>query len=273
MTMPFELQRELPGAIASAPDSPMLARVGVVTEIVESDNITVKISGSDVLVQASYLWPQYEPLLGDRVYVAKQDAQWFVLGTMAGPLNSILNNPSFELGNVGATPTDWTVSVISSAAGVPTFRKELAQAISGRYVATARLASGAAGFSTIDVFSTAVNSGSATRWGVGYFLPFAILDINASLRSQGGFSDIETFIQFQDGTGTLISEVSAIYTPLYASFIKPVYVRTFTIAGGDTAVVAPAGTAKVRTRTRIRMNVQANSVTEIGFDAFMLRGI
>ena len=50
---------DLPAAIADVPESPVMARIGVVSEIVESDNITVTISGSNVLVRASYLFPQY----------------------------------------------------------------------------------------------------------------------------------------------------------------------------------------------------------------------
>jgi hypothetical protein len=113
---------DLPAAITAAATevSPTVTRVGVVTDIVEADNITVAISGSNVLVQASYLFPQYQPLLGDRVVVQKQDAQWLVLGTMSGPNNSVIENPSFDAGPDGSVPTGWTFTTTSAAGGTIT---------------------------------------------------------------------------------------------------------------------------------------------------------
>lgn len=104
-----DLNLDLPAATQGVPESPVVMRIGVVTDIVEADNITVQISGSPVLVTASYLWPQYQPVPGDRVVVYRQDSQWFVVGTMSGPNNTALLNPGFELGNVGSAPTNWTV--------------------------------------------------------------------------------------------------------------------------------------------------------------------
>lgn len=115
---------DLPAAITAVPESSTITRVGVVSDIVESDNITVRISGAPTLVRASYLFPQYQPMLGDNVIVTKQDAQWLVLGTSSGPINSIAANPSFELGTPGSLPTDWTFTNTDVSAGTPTFLKQ-----------------------------------------------------------------------------------------------------------------------------------------------------
>lgn len=117
---PNNLDLNLPAAVQGVYESSVVMRIGTVTDIAEADNITVRISGSPVLVQASYLFPQYQPVLGDHVVVIKQDAQWFVIGTMAGPINSQILNPSFEQGATGALPTNWTFTVTLNAAGNPT---------------------------------------------------------------------------------------------------------------------------------------------------------
>ena len=129
MTQPTvnDLNLDLPAATQGVPESPVVMRIGVVADIVEADNITVRISGSPVLVRASYLFPSYEPLLGDRVVVYRQDGQWFVLGTMSGPINSAAPNASFEEGTLGGgiPPTSWSVTVISSVAGTPGMEKSI----------------------------------------------------------------------------------------------------------------------------------------------------
>lgn len=273
MTMPDPINQGLPGQITQKDTSSVLARIGVVTEVVEANNIIVNISGSDVLVSASYLFPAYEPLLGDIVYVTKQDAQWFVLGTMSGTINSLVQNPSFEEGTVSTTPDNWTTQVVSSTAGVPTFRKESAGAISGKYVGTFRNASaGVAGTSSLNVFSSSTPADEGTRWALGYFLTYAVPDINASLTPQGGFMDVEGYIQFLDGGGALISETSANYLPIYSSFITPYYARTFT-PSIQTFVTAPAGTERARIRIRWNATMHVNSVSEVGIDQVYLRTV
>lgn len=99
---------DLPGAIQNVPISPVVMRIGIVTDIIEADTITVQISGSDVLVPAAYQFPQYLPVVGDRVVVYKQDAQWFAISGMSGIVNSQIENPSFEIGTEGAVPDGWT---------------------------------------------------------------------------------------------------------------------------------------------------------------------
>lgn len=271
VTMPFELEQSMPGAVINSQESPTLIRTGVVTEVVEADNIVVRVSGSNVLVQASYLWPQYEPLMGDRVYITKQDAQWFVHGTMAGPLNSLANNASFEEGTVGATPTDWSATVVASPAGVPTFHKEFATSVAGNYIGTFRnVSAGAAGTSRLDVFSAFTPADINDRVALGFFVTYVVPDVNASLTPQGGFTDLSGYIQFYDAANVFISETLATYSPFYSSLFAPAYVRTFGPAG-ERSIVAPANTAKVRIRFRGNFTMHVNSITEIGIDAAMLR--
>lgn len=71
-------------------------RVGVITRFT-SGAATVRISGSDVLVQASRL-DSYQPFLGDTVVVMRQGANWIILGASASmPDDNQVLNPSFEL--------------------------------------------------------------------------------------------------------------------------------------------------------------------------------
>lgn len=275
MTMPNTPQQSLAAEIVNEPESPLIARIGVVTAIIESDNITVKISGSETLVTASYLFPAYEPLLGDIVYVTKQDSQWLVLGTTSGPLNTVVSNPSFEEGTVSTTPTGWSVTVVSNAAGTPTFRKEAGGTIAGKFIGVFRNNSaGVAGTSTVDVFSSTAPASEGQQWAVGYFLIYAALDLNASLVPQGGFTDISTYIQFLDSSGTLISETIANYLPLYASTTSSTdYLRTFTTPTGDFGVSAPLGTASARVKFRVNFTMHVNSATEVGIDVVLLRGV
>lgn len=264
---------DLPAAITDAPTSSVIARIGKVVGIVESDNITVAISGSPTLVNASYLFPQYQPVLGDRVYVAKQDAQWMVLGTLSGEINTSVPNPSFELGTTGATPTDWTVTPVVTTAGTPTFRKEQFASIAGQHTGTFRNSSaGVAGNSSVDVFSAAVPTVPDTNWTLAYYITYAVPDINASLAPQGGFMDLTGYIQFLDATSALISETQATYTPMYSPTSASLYVRTITSSFGLSAQ-APAGTAFVRIRFRATFVMHVNSASEFAIDYVVLRQV
>jgi hypothetical protein len=85
-------------------------RIGVVTAF-NSGDITVRISGSDTLVNAAYL-RSYDPALGDRVVVIREGAVWVVLGSYTHDLidGDPIKNPSFERGVLSQTiaPEDWT---------------------------------------------------------------------------------------------------------------------------------------------------------------------
>lgn len=272
MTMPEQLAQSLPGQISQEGESPVVARIGRVVDIIESNNITVAISGSPALVTASYLFPQYEPLLGDLVYVTKQDAQWFVLGTMSGPLNTVLANPSFEDGIVNALPTNWTITSVSTTAGTLTFTKQPLSTVSGGFIGTIRNSSaGVAGTSSSDIFSSAAAAEPGQQWALGYFVTYAVPDVNASLVPQGGFMDINAFIQFLDSGGVLLAETSASYFPIYSAVQNEVYVRTFVTGTGAVSVTSPPGTEAVRVRLRVSMTMHVNSASEIGIDAMLLR--
>jgi hypothetical protein len=271
MTMPDSVDQTLPGQIVQQESSDFVSRIGRVVDVVEATNITVAISGSPTLVTASYLFPAYEPLIGDLVYVTKQDAQWFVHGTMSGPLNTLIPNPSFELGTVAALPTDWTISSVSTTAGTLTFTKQPLTAISGSFIGVIRNSSaGTPGTSSSDIFSTNMPAADGQRWGVGYFVSYAVPDVNASLESQGGFMDISTFIQFRDSGGVLLAETLANYTPIYSSVLAPYYARTFTPTGA-VSITAPPNTETARLRIRVTMTMHVNSASEIGLDAMLAR--
>lgn len=272
MTMPNPERQSLPGQISLQGESPMVNRIGEVTDIAESDNITVRISGTDVLVTASYLFPAYSPLIGDLVYVTKQDAQWFVVGTMSGPINTVLDNPGFEEGTIGSVPDDWSVTVVASPAGVPTFTKEVAaNPLSGRFQGMIRNQSaGVAGTSIIDIFSNAKTADDGQRWATSYFLIYAVINVNAALVSQSGNTQIQTFIQWLDGTGALISESSTYVLYLGANLVTPTYIRTVSTTN-NAFVTAPAGTSFARMKIRATLTMNANSATEIYLDNMVMR--
>jgi hypothetical protein len=98
---------DLAGAVTASTPDPAIVRVGQVTAYA-SGTITVNISDSNVLVDATYLFSAYQPVLGDIVAVLKQGNQWLVLGThSANPDDNVISNYSFENDDVGATPSDW----------------------------------------------------------------------------------------------------------------------------------------------------------------------
>lgn len=270
MTMP-EIQ-SLPGQISQQGESPLVARIGTVVDVVESTSITVQISGSPALVTASYAFPAYQPLLGDLVYVTKQDSQWFVLGTMSGPINTVLRNPSFEDGVIGGLPDNWTTTVVASPAGVPTFTKEFAaNPVNGRFQGFIRNASaGVAGTSILDIFSSAEVAAEGQRWAQSHFLVFAAVNVNAALVVQSGNTQVQTFIQFLNSGGGLISEESAYAAYLGSNVIIPTYLRTITPAGFPYAT-SPPGTEFVRLRIRATLTMNTNSLTEIYLDQMALR--
>lgn len=271
MTMPLPLSQSLPGVIIDGTESPVISRIGVVTDVVEADNITVRISGSPSLVTASYLFPLYEPVLGDIVYVTKQNSQWFVVGTMSGPLNTEIPNASFELGTISATPTDWSFVTVSTVAGTPTFRKEIALPVAGQYVAIARNSSaGVAGTSSGNAVSEVVPAGESERWSLAYFQTFAEPDVNASLVPQGGYIQVTGSIQFFDSDLNLLTDEFCTFMPMTSSFQDAIYVRTFT-ATGQPYVTSPIGTAFARVKFFIVFTMHVNSASEVGFDVVYLR--
>lgn len=173
MTMPTPVDLDLPGQIVESTPASLAYRTGVVTNVVESNNVTVAISGSPVLVTASYLFPQYEPMLGDRVYVVKQDGQWFILGTMSGQVNSLAANSSFEDGTIGAVPTNWGAVNTAVAAGVPTTTKQLSTSpLSGAHVMRLALASTANATSGTTINSTLISAQPGQVWAGGAYIRF-----------------------------------------------------------------------------------------------------
>ena len=265
---------DLPAAIAEVPVSSVIARIGRVVDIVEATSITVEISGSPTLVNASYLFPQYQPMLGDLVYVAKQDAQWAVLGTLSGEINSLAANPSFEIGTDGTTPDNWTFTVNSSVAGTPTFRKETGLGVHGSHIAIFRNASaGVAGTSSGTATSSLVPASEGQLWALGYYVTTATPDVNASLEPQGGNIQITSTIQFFDSDNVFISGADVNFYPFLSQTVNQLFVRTFVISGsvGIPYVTAPGNTAYARARLFVSFLMHTNCASELGIDLVLLR--
>lgn len=268
MTMPGT--PNFPEAIAGSTESPAVMRIGTVAEIVEADSITVKISGSPVLVQASYLFPQYLPVLGDRVGVIKQDAQWLVLGTLSGPINSVAMNPSFENGATGSTPDDWTITSVSGAGGTITFQKQagsyLGQPIAGNFVGAVDFTSnGAAAASQANITSDFVNASEGEDWT-------GALWIAGGIMSSGTLSLQTLFLEFYDVDSVFIASNTIAQFTLGDITIPRTYLRP---QASNPSFTAPPDTAKVR----LRLNVQFVMPTPAGgtvstafYDYAILRG-
>lgn len=265
---------ELAEAIQGVPVSSVVARIGRVVAIDEATSITVQISGSDVLVNASYLFPQYQPLLGDYVYVAKQDAQWAVMGTLSGDINSLIPNPSFEQGDDATTPAYWSFTVNSSTAGTPTFRKETGLGIHGNHIGIFRNSSaGVAGTSSGTATSSLVPAVENQKWALGFWVTFATPDVNASLAVQGGNIQITATVQFFDEDSNFIAGIDTNFLPIYSAMVNPLFVRTFILADSSSYVVAPAGTAYARVRIFVSFVMHVNSASEVGIDYVLLRSL
>lgn len=260
----------IPEAVAENGESPAIMRTGVVTSITESDNIVVKVSGSNVLVQASYLFPQYLPVLGDIVAITKQDAQWLVLGTMSGAINSSALNPSFEEGTTGSVPANWTINSVSGAGGSITFQKQtgsyLGQPIAGNFVGAVDFTSnGAAAASQSNINSDLIDASDGEIWTGGLWIAGGIM-------SSGTLSLQTLFLEFYDnGGGLLSSNIIAQYT-LGDITIPRTYLRPQAASAG---LVAPIGTGAVR----LRLNVQfvmptpsGGTISTVFYDYAILRG-
>lgn len=265
MTSPDSVPQLSTSVVDNVVDS-TVTRIGVVTTVVESDSITVAISGSGVLIQAAYLFPQYEPLLGDRVVVQRQGAAWFVLGTLSGPINTTLLNPSFEIGIVGTLPDSWTIQVISSVAGVPTLTIANGGGVSGSKSADFGTDSVGAGTSEAYALSTPVGTAENTRWT-------AALYFKAFLPGPPNFSTLELFIQFLDASQVLISETMVAFADVAVDQLEPVYLRLNTNLIPAGAVVAPVGTGFVRMKVRGIFRLPAASFASFFLDYMILRQV
>jgi hypothetical protein len=266
------LLETLPGAIVDSRESPCVMRIGVVTQIIEGSQITVKISGSDVLVDCSYLFFQYFPLLGDRVIILKQDSQWACLGQLSGAIgsNTPLPNSSFEDGAIATIPTGWTINVISSVAGVPSFLVASPSSvnISGMQIADFGVDSVVAGQSIADVFSPIVPASPDTAWTAAYYLTRIFVD-----SIPPDFSDLEMWIQFLDPGSTVISEYMVNAFSISADSLAPVYRRINLNDFPAGKVTAPAGTVAARIRFRGTFNLPATSFVSFFIDNVILRQV
>ncbi len=260
----------LPGAVIAQQESPTVMRIGVVAAITEGTQITVRISASEVLVDCSYLFAQYFPLLGDRVIVLKQDSQWFCVGQMSGSINSnnVLFNSSFEQGVLAALPTGWTITPGLTGAGVPTFEVAGGETISGVNVADFGTDSVGAGVSTADVFSTSVPAEPGSKWTGAYFLMQAFVGSIYPM-----FHDLDMHIQFLDSAGALIIDHEINHLSVGADVASVLYRRLALTAFPEGYVVAPAGTALVRVRFVGIFELPAASFISFFIDNVILRQV
>jgi hypothetical protein len=258
---------DLSGAVVDTRVDPTVTRIGVVAAVVEADNITVRISGSDVLVQAAYLFPQYKPLLGDRVVVQRQGAAWFVLGTLSGPINTALLNPSFELNPVGVAPSDWTLQVISSGAGVPSALTYAGFSLSGSRSVDFGVDSVLAGSSEANLYSAAVPATSESKWTAAFYVSVF------TEPSQNDFSDLDLYIQFLDASSVLVAETDVALGSYSVDQILPDYFRLSTNLIPAGYVTCPPGASQVRVRIRGRWQLPANSFFSFFIDYVILRQV
>jgi hypothetical protein len=262
----------LPEATVGLTESSAVVRVGQVAIVESADVITVKISGSNILVPASYLFPAYEPLLGDYVMIVKQDAQWFVMGTMSGPINSLLPNPTFEDGATGVIPPDWTLNVLTTGAGTPTFTTEenVVSSLSGRNSALFECLNGGAGAgnSTADVYSTAVAAADGQQWTAAYYLMASFMTGASNL------AILETYIQFLDAAGVLITETLVNSLFLTKGYVgAPFYRRLSLTLIPSGAVASTPGTAFVRLRLNGDFTLQGFEFANFYIDYMILRQV
>lgn len=262
-----DLNLDLPAATQGVPESPVVMRIGVVTDIVEADNITVQISGSPVLVTASYLWPQYQPVPGDRVVVYRQDSQWFVVGTMSGPLNTLVTNPSFEQGTLGGLPTSWTLSVVSAAGGAPTFTKQnnINSIVSGNFMADFGVDGTANATSQADVFSATIPAEEGSRWAAAYTL-VGVNFFNATDAS------LAFGYEFLDSGGAVLASYGIDNLYVTSGFYGPIMRRNNLYP--EPFQTAPPGTTGVRWRFNGVFGMHtAISFISFYIDAVMLRRV
>lgn len=274
---PNDLDLGLPAAVQGVVESPMVARIGVVIDFVEADNITVRISGSPSLVNASFAFPWYEPVLGDRVYVVRQDGQWFVLGTMSGPINSLAPNASFELGTLGGgvPPTDWSVTNVATIAGaVQGMEKSLPPASvsqRGLYVAAFGVATaGTAGTAVFDVFSTPVAASEGQAWIAAITILEARIDNSfATSISQGGLTQGTLFVDFRDAGGVTLSSTQ-MTTIVWTADDKSTHLLR---PAPGLVANAPVDTASAVFRMRWSIGMHINCNTQIFADDAILRRV
>lgn len=266
MTYP-EAIPELSNAVVDTSVESTVTRIGVVAAVVESDSITVRISGSDVLVPAAYLFPQYQPLLGDRVVVQRQGAAWFVLGTLSGPINTTLFNPSFELNPAGVAPDGWSLQTISVGAGPPTLLVYAGGEVSGSRSADFGVDSVAAGVSEANIFSTPVPAVPESRWTAAFYVQVS------TEPSQNDFSDLDLYIQFLDASNTLISETLVRATSYSVDVIVPFYFRLDTGLVPAGYVLCPPTASQARMRVHARWGLPASSFFSYFLDYMILRQV
>lgn len=262
----------LPGAVIAQQESAAILRVGVVAAIVEGYQITVRISGSEALINCSYLFGQYFPLMGDRVVVLKQDSQWICLGEMSGAIdsNNPLFNPSFEDGVIGVIPTGWTLVVGAVGAGVPFFiiAPSGGVTITGIRSVDFGTVSVGAGTSTAEAFSTPIAATPSSRWTGAFYL------IGGTIGSMfPTTSTIEMHIEFLDAGGVVLVDNLINTFSVSSGFLGPIYRRMSLSSFPDGFVVAPAGTAAVRATLFGSFTLPAGSNAAFFIDNVILREV
>lgn len=266
MTFP-EAVPDLSNAVVDTAVDATVTRIGVVAAVVEADSITVRISGSDVLVPAAYLFPQYLPLLGDRVVVQRQGAAWFVLGTLSGPINTALPNPSFENNGIAVAPDDWTLQVLAVGAGVPTLLVSADFPVAGSKSADFGVDSVGGGTSQANVFSASVPATPESRWTAGFYVSVY------TEPNPNDFSNIDLYIQFLDASSVLVSETLVEARSYSVDQVIPDYYRLNLAMIPAGYVACPPAASRVRLRIFADFLLSANSFFSFFLDYMILRQV
>lgn len=251
-------------AVTDLGESSVVMRIGTVAKIEEASNITVKISGTDVLVEASYAFPQYQPLLGDLVIVNRQDAQWFVLGTMSGPNNSVALNPSFEEGPGSGDPDDWNSINDTVTAGVPTTDHAFSTfALDGTGYVVVQMIPTGLGASVTRLVSQRVPADPGSQWTGAAFSWVVAAGSNTSVSA-------EVLIRFLDSAGLTLAVTTISVANSNARQQNWFYNRTTF----DPSVTAPDDTESVRLEllTRFSITTAATQGGAVFWDRAILRG-
>lgn len=137
-----------------------------------SSGLIVELSGSTTTITVAYLFGQSQIALGDTVYMVQQNGSWLALGCIAAPITPTTEviNPSFEEGDAGSAPPDWTVVAGAGAPTLTSINYGVPDFVDGGRVGA--LASNGAGAVTADIYSAPIIAVENQFWGLaGSLMP------------------------------------------------------------------------------------------------------
>lgn len=208
--------------------------------------ITIAVSGSGVLVNASYLIGQYQPALGDNVVLGRQGNQWIALGTPSdNPADNQVVNPSFENGTLTAIPDNWTLyhdPASTESANVGLSAAPAGWQIDGPLVVEFFLDATPPGTSIDYLSSDAVPVVSGQRWAASAFVVGNSLSGPPCVRGQASL----LLTWYADGADTYPTVVQT--DVVAVANIPPTLPWLFlrNSSGGSSGVPVPDGVSHVR---------------------------